>query len=96
MHGCMDGWMNECMVGWMDVWMAETETEAETDVMKEGQDEEKEEDKEEDEEEETHVCRPRYILDHVGPDVRCQLHDLSIMRAIKSQYKAVEHIETLF
>ena len=28
-------------------------------------------------------------------DVRCQLHDLSIMCAIKSQYKAVEHTETV-
>ena len=32
----------------------------------------------------------------MGPDFRCQLHDLSIMCAIKSQYKAVEHIETVF
>ena len=32
------------------------------------------------------------ILDHMGPDFRCQLHDLSIMCAIKSQFKALEHI----
>ena len=36
------------------------------------------------------------MLDHMGPDVRCQLHDLSIMCAIKSQCKALEHIETVF
>ena len=32
----------------------------------------------------------------MGPDFRCQLHDLSIMCAIKSQCKALEHIETVF
>ena len=36
------------------------------------------------------------ILDHVRSDFRCQLHDLSIMPARKSQRKALEHIETVF
>ena len=36
------------------------------------------------------------IWDHMGPDFRCQVHDLSIMCAIKSQCKALEHIETVF
>ena len=31
----------------------------------------------------------------MGPDFRCQLHDWSIMCAIKSPYRAVEHIETV-
>ena len=32
----------------------------------------------------------------MGPEFRCQMHDLSIMCAIKSPYKAMEHIETVF
>ena len=34
------------------------------------------------------------ILDHMRSDFRCQLHDLSIMPARKSQCKALEHIAT--
>ena len=36
------------------------------------------------------------IVDHMGPDILCQLHDLSIMCAMKSQCKALEHIRTAF
>ena len=31
----------------------------------------------------------------MGPDFRCLVHDLNIMSAIRSQYKAFEHIVTV-
>ncbi len=57
--------------------------------------EEEEEDEEKDEEEEPTCVVQDAIYDHIGPDFQCQLHDLSIMCAIRSQYKALEHIETV-
>ena len=41
------------------------------------------------------MCWKDAIWDDMGQDFRCQLHDLSIMCAIKSQCKALEHIQTV-
>ena len=45
---------------------------------------------------ETHMCRPEYDFEQMCTEFRCEFHDVSIMGALKSLCKALEHIRMAF
>ena len=42
------------------------------------------------------MCRPEYDFEHMCIDFQCEFHDVSVMDALKSRCKALEHIRMAF
>ena len=89
----MDGWMDE--VGWMDRWM-DGRMEGSMDGRRSKKRRRRRTKRRRKRRRKPTCVVQSAILDHMRSDFRCQLHDLSIMPARKSQCKALEHIETVF